>query len=214
MTELIQRVWKIIDLCWESFSAKVGGDLLEINKEASMQLNFAYLLKNSIDLFLHHKNEFVKIELEAAIPINGRTKECDIVIQIQKDNEIKYLPIELKCYKYLASSGLKRGAVDIFFKDVYADLELLEAYAKIQNFLPGIHLSMTDFKNIPYPPKRNGKYITYDITHGANVENGIHLTTPIGGKDVEILLNGTYNFNWKAVGSFYFLKLKDTNLNS
>lgn len=207
MEELIQRVRGLINICWNSFSAKIGGGLIEINKEASMQLNFAYMLKNTIDLSVHHQNEIISIELETGIPINGRMRECDIVIRIEKENEVRFLPIEMKCYKYLASSGGKRGAVDIFYKDVYADLELLESYANVQNFLSGIQLTMTDFRNLPYPPKRSGKYIDYDITHGAKVDDGIHLTTPIGGKDVEIRLGGTYHFHWEQVGSFYFLKL-------
>ena len=55
MEDLLNRVKNIIDLCWESFSAKVGGGLINVNKEASMQLNFAYILKNSIDLIIHHQ---------------------------------------------------------------------------------------------------------------------------------------------------------------
>jgi hypothetical protein len=209
MEELIQRVRGIIDICWGSFSAKVGGSLIDINKEASMQLNFAYLLKNTVDLALHHDDEIVEIELETGIPINKRMRECDIVIKILKGEDVCFLPIEMKCYKYLASSGGKRGAVDIFYKDVYADLELLEAYAKVRNFLPGIQLTMTDFRNLPYPPKRSGKYLDYDITHGALVSDGVHLTTPIGGKQIEIRLCGTYHFDWGQVGNFYFLKLEN-----
>jgi hypothetical protein len=209
MDELIQRVRGLIYICWNSFSAKVGSGLIEINKEASMQLNFAYMLKNTIDLSLHNQNETISIELETGIPIYGRMRECDIVIRIEKDNKVRFLPIEMKCYKYLASSGGKRGAVDIFYKDVYADLELLESYANVQHYISGIQLTMTDFRNLPYPPKRSGKYIDYDITHGARVLNGIHLTTPIGGKEIEIKLLGTYHFHWEEVGRYYFLKLEN-----
>jgi hypothetical protein len=209
MEELIQRVRSMINFCWDSFSAKVGGGIIEINKEASMQLNFAYLLKNTMELSLHNQNESISIELETGIHVNGRMRECDIVIRIQKSNEVRFLPIEMKCYKYLASSGGKRGAVDIFYKDVYSDLELLEAYNQSDSFLSGIQLTMTDFINLPYPPRRSGKYINYDITHGARVDNGIHLTTPIGGKDIEIRLIGSYHFHWVQVGSFYFLRLEN-----
>jgi hypothetical protein len=209
MINFENRIRKIIDFCWDSFSAKVGGGLIDVNKEASMQLNFAYLLKNTVDLALHHDDELIEIELETGIPINKRMRECDIVVKISKGEDVCFLPIEMKCYKYLASSGGKRGAVDIFYKDVYADLELLEAYAKVRNFLPGIQLTMTDFRNLPYPPKRSGKYLDYDITHGAMVSDGIHLTTPIGGKEIEIRLYGTYYFEWGQVGNFYFLKLEN-----
>lgn len=209
MIELIHRVRSIVNICWESFSAKVGGGIIQINKEASMQLNFAYLLKNTIELSLHNLNESISIELETGIQVNRRMRECDIVIRLEKNNEVRFLPIEMKCYKYLASSGGKRGAVDIFYKDVYADLELLESYKQIDGYLSGIQLTMTDFRNLPFPPKRSGKYIHYDITHGARVNDGIHLTTPIGGKNIEIRLTGNYHFNWVQVGRFYFLKLEN-----
>lgn len=209
MEELINRVKYIIDLCWESFSAKVGGGLIDINKEASMQLNLAYLLKNSVDLAIHHNDEQVWIELETGVRVNERMRSCDIMVAMTKGEETKYYPIELKCYKYLASSGGKRGAVDIFFKDVYADLELLESYAQKPNYIPGIQLTMTDHRNLSFPAKKNAKYFRYDISDGTSISGGIHLTTPIGGQDVNIKLDGTYSFNWKQVGEYYFLKLED-----
>jgi len=212
MEEFVNRIRNIIDFCWESFSAKVGNGLIEINKEASMQLNFAYLLKNTIDLTVHHSDEHVVIELETGIPIAGRTRECDIVIRIQKNNDIRYLPIEMKCYKEFASSGGKRGAVDIFCKDVYEDIELLEAYALSSNYIQGIQLTMTDFRNLPFPPVKLAKYKDYNISNGARIEGGIHLTTPIGGKQIDIQIKGTYHFNWSQVGQFYFLRLENETI--
>lgn len=209
MEELINRIRGIIDTCWESYSAKVGGGLILVNKEASMQLQFAYLLKNTIDLAIHHEDERVSIELETGIPVNGRMRECDIVIQADKGEDTIYLPLELKCYKYLASSGGKRGAVDIFFKDVYADLELLESYTTNESYIEGIQLTMTDYRNLPFPPKKTAKYFAYDISEGTVITDGIHLDTPIGGKEVDITIRGNYNFHWEQVGDFYFLKLEN-----
>ena len=209
MDDLIKRVNNIVELCWESFCSKIGGGLIEVNKEASMQLNFAYLLKTTIDLTLYHQDEAVTIELETGIKVKERWRECDIVLEIKKAQQISYLPIEMKCYKTFASSGGKRGAVDIFYKDVYADLELLEAYAQVPNYTNGIQLTMTDFKNLPYPPKRVGKYLAYDISHGAVIENGIHLDVSIGGQPVNILLRGKYEFIWNQEGNYYFMKIQN-----
>ena len=209
MQDFQNRIRTIINICWESFSAKVGGGLISVNKEASMQLQFAYLLKNTIDLALHHADEQVLIELETGIRVNGRMRECDIVVEITKGESTCYLPIELKCYKYLAASRGKRGAVDIFFKDVYADIELLEAYALNPNYIEGVQLTMTDYRNLPFPPPKEAKYKIYDISEGARIDNGIHLTTPIGGKEVDITIRGSYNFNWEQVGQYFFLKLEN-----
>lgn len=211
MDVLIKRVNDIIEICWESFSAKIGCGLIEINKEASMQLNFAYLLKNTIDLAIHNEDEKITIELETTIPVNGRTKECDIVIKIEKGHTFFYLPIEVKCYKEFASSGGKRGALDIFFKDVFVDIELLESYSKKEKFLKGIMLVMTDFKRAIFSLKKIGKFWDYDISHGNEIMENIIKNTAIGGYVVNIKIDGNYSFNWKEYNNFYFLKL-ETNL--
>lgn len=208
MEALTKRINDIIEICWESFSAKIGCGLIKINKEASMQLNFAYLLKNTIDLAIHHEDEKITIELETTIPVNGKTKECDIVIKIEKADSILYLPIEMKCYKEYASSGGKRGALDVFFKDVHADIELLESYSKKENFLKGIMLVMTDFKRAIYPIKKSGKFWIYDISHGSEIKGTIIKNTAIGGFEVNIKIDGDYSFNWKEYNGFYFLKLE------
>ena len=64
MKQLINRIENIVTLCWESFSAKVGNGIIAINKEASMQLQFAYLLKNALDLTVYDSDEAVELELE------------------------------------------------------------------------------------------------------------------------------------------------------
>ena len=211
MEALINRVHNIVDQCWSSFSAKVGGELLVLNKEASMQLNFAYLLKNAMDLVIYHKGESVGIELETSIKVNNHHRNCDIVINIQKDGERVFLPIEMKYYKEYASSGGKRGALDIFVKDVYFDLELLESYSKLNAYLNGIQLTMTDLKRVIYPSNKDGKYWTYDISNGAKIKAGTNYTTPIGGHNIDITLNKNYKFDWKNVGRFYFVKLEGKN---
>lgn len=208
MEHLVNRVKKIIDLCWDSFSAKVGCGLININKEASMQLQFAYTLKNSLDLAVYNIDESVELELETAIPVDGRLRECDIVIQMTKGETNLYLPIEMKCYKEYASSGGKRGASDIFLKDVYQDLELLESYSRNTNYCSGIGFVMTDFRGLVYPASRNGKKWDYDISEGTFLQGETIRNTPIGGKKVNINLAKGYAFNWTKINNFYFLKLE------
>ena len=209
MDNLVNRVSSIIDICWESFSAKIGCGLIEINKEASMQLNFAYILKNTLDIAIHNEDEKITLELETTIYIEGRTRECDIVIKIEKADETVFLPIEMKCYREYASSGGKRGALDIFVKDVYSDIELLEAYAKKENHLNGILFVMTDLRRVVYPTIKTGKYWNYDISDGIMIQGLIEKNTPIGGFDVAIRIEGNYNFHWREYNNYYFLKLEN-----
>ena len=211
MEDLVNRVKGIVDICWDSFSAKVGCGLITINKEASMQLQFAYLVKNTLDLSVYNEDETVELELETAIPVDGRLRECDIVIQITKGNIEVFLPIEMKCYKEFASSGGKRGASDIFMKDVYHDLELLEKYKTQEKYISGIELVMSDLERLVFPKTKRGKKWDYDISQGKTISNGINLTTPIGGYETNINLKGSYAFNWHQVNNFYFLKLESND---
>ncbi|WP_223550523.1 hypothetical protein [Aestuariivivens sp. NBU2969] len=211
MEEFIERVHRLIDQCWESFTEKVGNGLIEINKEASMQLQYAYLLKNSLDLYLFNADESIKIELESGIPINGRLRECDLQIHIIKDSNKCILPIEMKCYKTLSASGKPRGAQDLFKFGVYEDLELLESYeSETENRMLGIELVMTDHINFAFPKTKNGKSWDYDISDGNIINNGITLNTPIGGVPKTLVLNYNYKFNWINKGEYFFMKLKGT----
>lgn len=207
MEDLIKRVIDIVETCWQSFSAKVGHGLINVNKEASMQLHFAYILKNSVDLIIYHPDESVIIELETGISVNGRNRECDIIIQIVKGNKISELPIEMKCYKTKSSSGGLRGAQDLFRYGIYEDLELLESYVG-GNRLLGIQLTMTDSRNFIYPKSKTGKSWHYDISDGTVITDGIKLNTPIGGKQVSMHLKKTYEFKWMELSGFYFLKIQ------
>jgi len=211
MEQLVNRVKNIVDICWDSFSAKVGCGLIAINKEASMQLQFAYILKNSLDLAVYNDDESVELELETAIPVNGRLRECDIVIQMTKGETELYLPIEMKCYKEYASSGGKRGASDIFMKDVYQDLELLESYSKNTHYSNGIGLVMTDLGRLVFPKSKNGKKWDYDISEGTFLDGETIRNTPIGGKKVNITLTKSYAFNWIQINNYYFLKLESND---
>ena len=209
MLELTQRAYNIIDLCWQSFSAKAGYGVIDVNKEASMQLQFAYLLKNSLDLIIYEKDENAKIELEGGIPINGRLRECDLQLHLTKNNKLVTIPIEMKCYKTFSSSGGRRGAQDLFRYGIYEDLELLESYVGKNRNL-GIFLAMTDSRNFVYPKSKEGKSWAYDISEGTSIKKGINLNTPIGGNTKNINLKNSYDFAWNNYSDFYFLKLQGT----
>ncbi|TYA69983.1 hypothetical protein [Seonamhaeicola marinus] len=210
MEQLVHRVKNIVDICWNSFSAKVGCGLISINKEASMQLQFAYLLKNSLDLAVYNNDESVELELETGIPVNGRLRECDIVIRMTKEESKLYLPIEMKCYKTKTSTGKLRGAQDIFKLGVYEDLQLLEAYENA-SYASGIQLTMTDSRNFVYPKSKEAKSWDYDISDGHKIKGGINLNTPIGGKPVNVKLDLDYSFKWAQVNNYYFLKLESND---
>lgn len=204
--DINERAISMIKTAWEIFSRKVGNGLILINKEASMQLQYAYILKHMIPLIIFKDDEEIELELETSVSDGASNREVDIMVIVNNGEDIFKIAIELKCYRTKASSGGNRGATDIFMKDVYQDLHLLERYCENKQADIGIGLIMNDYKNFVYPKNKDAKCWDYDISQGAKVGN-VHLTTPIGGKPIDILLNKKYEFKWNEVGEFSFLLL-------
>lgn len=211
MEQLLKRTYNLINQTWNTFIHQVANGIIEVNKEASMQLNYAYLLRNTLPLIIFEKDEEIEIELERGIPINARLRECDLIVAISKGDEQVYIPIEMKCYKRKTATGKLRGAHDIFMKDLYEDIQLLESYTSIDDYTDGIQLTMTDSRSFVHPKSKNSKNWDYDTSQGYEITNGIEINTPIGGKEVGIKLTGSYLFNWQELNGFYFLTLKDKN---
>ena len=205
-----ERLRKSISFAWQVFGGKIDANLLPINKEASMQLHYSYILQQVIPLICFHKNESVKIELETGVKINDRSREIDLVLEgVDTCSKHYKIAVEMKCYRTFASSGKLRGATDIFMKDVYGDLNLLEEYCEYEKFDRGVSLVMNDLKRLVCtdPEKKTGKCWAYDITQGTKVRD-VHLTTPIGGKEIDIRLKKSYEFDWVQKGQFWFLEIE------
>ncbi|GBF22764.1 hypothetical protein tpqmel_0168 [Candidatus Gastranaerophilus sp. (ex Termes propinquus)] len=206
-SHIYPRTIDIIKYAWGIFSKKVGGGMIQINKEASMQLHFAHVLQQVLSLIIFQDDEKIDIKLETSITDGQKRRETDIFIVACKGDEEFRVAIELKCYKEIASSGGKRGAGDIFMKDVYIDLHLLERYCENDGADYGIGLVMTNYKNFVYPKKKGSKCWDYDISDGT-VPKISNYNTPIGGKPVDITLKNKYKFNWIAEGDYYFALLE------
>jgi len=199
------RLRESISFAWSVFMEKVGSGLLSINKEASMQLHYSYILQQIAPLICFKKSESVSLELETGTNIQGQPRQIDLVLT-GKDNKNEYkIAVEMKCYREYASSGGKRGATDIFMKDVYYDLKLLEDYCEFCGFNRGVALVMNDLERLVNPKNKTAKCWIYDISDNAEVSN-IHLTTPIGGRNIDFRLNKKYHFEWLNRGSFWFLE--------
>ena len=93
-----------------------------------MQLQYAYLLKQILPLALHHIDETADLELETTMRTTRGANNIDILLKGSSAAGQVRIGIELKCYKTIAASGGSRGAHDIFMKDVYEDLQVLEDY--------------------------------------------------------------------------------------
>ena len=201
------RLRYAVTVAWGIFARKVGGSLIPVNKEASMQLQYAYILKQMLPLISYSQDEKVEIELESWVKTSSRTKEIDILLKSSSVKGNHNIAIELKCYRKLASSGGPRGAHDIFMKDVYEDLMILEEYTSLGIAQRGVALVMNDLERFVNPSRKTGKCWAYDIAHGTCVSN-VNLSTPIGGKDINIALRKSYSFEWMKFGNIWFVELE------
>jgi len=201
------RLRESISVAWSIFTRKVGYGLIEINKEASMQLQYAYILQQILPLLTYRNNEEAKIELETGVPLNESTKEIDLLLSGTSSEGERKIAVEMKCYRTIASSGGKRGATDIFMKDVYEDLQLLEKYIEAGHADRGVSLVMNDMANFVNPRNKNAKCWDYDISQGTIIKD-ICLTTPIGGKDIDIKIHREYEILWEQHGEFWFTEIE------
>lgn len=204
------RLREAISVAWKVFSRKVGGDLIAINKEASMQLQYAYVLKQLLPLTLHHKDETADLALEMGVKTRSGSNNIDILLQGSSGTEEIKIAIEMKCYRMLAASGGMRGAHDIFMKDVYEDLAILEEYVSLGRASRGVALVMNDLERLVNPRVKSGKCWAYDISDG-NTYPGGQIAVPIGGKYVFIDLQKSYTFRWKKFGAIWFTEIEGVN---
>jgi len=202
-----ERLRYAVSAAWGIFARKVGGETIPVNKEASMQLQYAYVLRQLIPLTSHSAHEVADIELETGVKTNSGTNEIDILLKGESAQGKSLIAIELKCYRTIASSGGQRGAHDIFMKDVYEDLNILEEYVTQGIANRGVSLVMNDLERFVNPKTKRGKCWAYDISNGHSIP-GANLSVPIGGKSVSIILQKSYQFNWSKFGSFWFMELE------
>lgn len=202
-----ERLRHAVTAAWEIFARKVGGKTIPVNKEASMQLQYAYILRQLLPLTCHSAHEVADIELETGVRTNRGTNEIDILLKGESGQGQSSIAIEMKCYRTIASSGGTRGAHDIFMKDVYEDIGILEEYVSLNIADRGVALVMNDLERFVNPKTKSGKCWAYDISNGHSI-SGANLSVPVGGKDVSIVLKKDYQFNWAKFGDFWFMELE------
>jgi hypothetical protein len=201
------RMRAAISLSWKLFSQKVGTGILPINKEASMQLQYAYVLQQLLPLITFHEKEMFDIELETGIEVDNRSREIDLLFSGHFGDQEYKIAVEMKCYRTIASSGGMRGATDIFMKDVFFDLFLLERYKALGIVSTGVSLVMNDMDRLVRPKNKKAKCWRYDISQGSEFGSE-HFDTPIGGKTVDFTLENRYLLNWEKKGEFWFLEVE------
>ena len=178
-----------------------------------MQLQYAYVLKQLLPMILTHPSEKADIELETGVRLHGvgGRNNIDILVKGESDAGEFKIAIELKCYRNITSSGGARGATDIFMKDVYVDLHVLECYVEQGLVDAGLALVMNDLPRLVNPVKKIGKAWAYDISHGFDFVGG-RIVVDVGGKPVDVDLKRAYAFRWSQFGSIWFAEIEGASI--
>lgn len=201
------RLRHAVSMAWQVFARKVGGGLIPVNKEASMQLQYAYVLKQLLPLTVHSPDENVDIELETGVRTASGTNNIDVLVKGSSASGPARIAIEMKCYRNITSSGGTRGAHDIFMKDIYEDLHVLEEYVESDVADCGVALIMTDLERFAFPRVKKGQCWAYDTSHGYTFPGG-EITVPIGGKAVHVVLKRAHSFHWEKYGGMWFAEVE------
>src|SRR5690606_2309893 len=194
--DIDEKIKWIIDFSWSICLNKIQNQEIKVNKEASLQLQYANILKQTLYLVKFAPDERFEIELESSYFINKKQIIADIVIEYKNSEISKKHAIELKFYKTFASSGGKRGAGDIFMCSVYKDLYYSELYIDNKNVDFVTCLILTDYSNFINPKSKDSKNWDYDISDNTLTQAKIY-DTSIGGKKIYFELKNRYLFKWE-----------------
>lgn len=200
--EIDERIKWSIDFSWNICLNKIQNKEIKVNKEASLQLQYANVLKQVLDLVKFSQDERFEIELESSYFIHNKQVIADIVVEYRNSVINRKHAIELKFYKTFASSGGKRGATDIFMCSVYTDLFYSELYVENKNVDFVTCLILTDYSNFITPKSKTSKCWAYDISDNC-LSEAKKYDTSIGGKKNNFELKNRYLFKWIKNGSFW-----------
>lgn len=189
-----KRMGNILSQAWNICIQRIASGRIVINKEASLQLHYAYILTQLGELACIGDDEKFKIELES----NYKGKNIDITCSTGDCNSA----VELKCFMKASSRPLEN---DMY--DVLKDISRLEAYShvKFRRFI-----CLTDVKRYTMPiPK--GHAASVSIEDGKKYQKGIPITPSWSGKwkdksrDSDIVLQNDLEFTWCNIGAWYYL---------
>ena len=205
------RLIRTFDLAYECLRRKINGGRISVDNEASLQLQFASILKSVGELLEVERDEFFSIELEKSVSLatgafgKSGSKKAKIDAFFSFTNaatkETHSCAVEMKFFKK------KNHREPNNRYDVFADILNLESYGGFSDccFL----LVATDHDHYVSQSEYSQDTAGFDFRDGITYMAGTTATyrtpKPYG---VPITLRHPYSFAWdKADGGLHFLKL-------
>lgn len=197
-----ERLKQIVEVAYDRLCGKITGQRIQIDNEASLQLQLASILKTLGELYEESPSERFKIELEKSVRLTGgkfaksgtEKAKIDIWFSLEdiESGESHACAIELKYFKR-ANHREPNNRYDVF-----KDLQNLEHYGDFVD--AGYLLVATDHPHYinqeEYSPDTEG----FDFRHGKNYHAGTELVyrteKPHGPP---ITLRNDYTFAWQTV---------------
>ena len=211
-----ERLARVFELAYECLRKKINSGRIRVENEASLQLQFAAILKVVGELFEVEKDEFFSIELEKTVtPVNGE--------KYGKSGSSKARIDIFFSYTNTSSKTMHSCAIEMkFFKkenarepnnryDVFADLHNLENYSHVANQC--FMLVATDHNHYVSHPEYSETARMFDFRNDKEYIAGTTLIyLPYKNAKLygnPITLSNSYNFKWDTVtGGLHFLRIK------
>lgn len=206
-----ERLTRVFELAYECLRRKINGGRIRVDNEASLQLQFAGILKSVGELLEVDRNEYFSIELEKRVRLDGLafgksrsdTAKIDIYFSYTNINTkiSEGCAIELKLF-WKRNHREPNNRYDVF--DDIRNLENYGTFARCCFMVVGTdhdhYVSQTD-----YSPDT----ADFDFRHGKRYSSrtpAVYRTPAPYGES--IALAGDYEFVWDtAAGGLHFMKL-------
>lgn len=206
-----ERLTRAFNLAYDCLRQKINGGRIHVENEASLQLQFAAILKSVGELLEVSRDEFFSIELEKPVSLTGTT--------FGKSGTAK-AKIDIFCsYTSVSSGAVRSCAIEMkFFKrknhrepnnryDVFADLHNLERYGGFANCC--FMVVATDHDHYVNQDLYSPDTADFDFREGKTYTAGTvasYRTPAPHGEPIQ--LSGSYAFVWDTtIDGLHFLQL-------
>jgi hypothetical protein len=209
LMEFNERLHQIIETSYFLFIEKYSRKSINIESEASFQLQLGFIIKTLGSLYEFDKNDLFTIELEnyidSEIPFpkskSGKAK-VDIMLNFQNGDKYCKAAIELKFLKKINHREPNNRY------DVFKDIKNLETY-KLNKIDICYFIMATNHHHYFNQDSYSEDTKDFDFRHGSTYKIGtelIYRTEKQYGEPIK--LDNNYQFKWDSKNELHFLKVQ------
>ncbi|WP_134685061.1 hypothetical protein [Brevibacillus migulae] len=201
---------QIVENSMHIFYGQVANGRVQIENEASMQLQIGYIMRTLGELYQFSPEQTFTIRLETRFDhdtnltkSNSRRAKIDIVLELTDADETESCAIELKYFQKAY------GAEPNHRYSIFADISNLEQYIQSGRFSFGVFICGTDHLHYVQHGAYSAKAKDFDARHGSVYHAGTELIyhSDEGAKTTfpPITLQKDHRFAWTQTGNLYFM---------